>query len=211
MDLQQQFNGVGLIWNILRRYLPESIQNNIKGMRALADSTGAAFDVDEAQAQQFEDIFTHAKESGKPMDFSIYRCESLPELYDPDKRGGYGGGNFGGGGSFGGRGGGNFGGGGYGRGGGSSFGGRGGGGQGGQRGGRGGGMGGGARNQDASVFVGNLAYGDGEQQVRALFGSSGLQPVSARVLMDDQGRSRGSAFVDFASPEEAQRACGLNG
>jgi len=48
MDLNQQFNGVGLIWNILRRYLPENINNNIKGMRALADRTGAAFDVDEA-------------------------------------------------------------------------------------------------------------------------------------------------------------------
>lgn len=199
MDLQQQFNGVGLIWNILRRYLPESIQNNIKGMRALADRTGAAFDVDEAQAQQFEDIFTHAKEGGKRMDFSISRCESLPELLDMDK--GRGNQSFGGGG-FGGRGGGNFGGGSFGRGGGSSFGGRGGGGQGGSR---------GARNQDASVFVGNLAYSDGEQQVRALFGSAGLQPVSARVLMDDQGRSKGSAFVDFANAEEAQRACGLNG
>lgn len=196
MDLQQQFNGVGLIWNILRRYLPESITANIKGMRALADRTGAAFDVDEAQAQQFEDIFTHAKESGQRMEFTMARCASLPELLDMDK--GRGGGSSFGGGSGGRGGGGNFG-----RGGGSSFGGRGGGGQGG--GGRA------PRNQDASVFVGNLAYSDGEQQLRALFGSQGLHPVSARVLMDDQGRSKGSAFVDFASADDAGRACGLNG
>jgi len=62
IDLNQTFNGVGLIWNILRRYLPETITTKIKGMRALADSTGGAFDVEEDQAQQFEDIFQHAKD-----------------------------------------------------------------------------------------------------------------------------------------------------
>jgi hypothetical protein len=42
-------NGVGLIWNVLRRFVPESITNDkIKGMRSLADRTGAAFDVDES-------------------------------------------------------------------------------------------------------------------------------------------------------------------
>ena len=48
MELNQQFNGVGLIWNILRSNLPESITANIKGMRAFADKTGGAFDVEEA-------------------------------------------------------------------------------------------------------------------------------------------------------------------
>jgi len=57
MDLNQEMNGVGLIWNILRRYLPETITNNIKGMRALANKTGGVFDVEEHQAQQFSDIF----------------------------------------------------------------------------------------------------------------------------------------------------------
>jgi len=32
-----------------------------------------------------------------------------------------------------------------------------------------------------------------------------------RILKDDQGRSKGSAFIDFSSSDEAQRACGLNG
>jgi len=38
-----------------------------------------------------------------------------------------------------------------------------------------------------------------------------LQPVGVRILKDEQGRSKGSAFIDFSSPDEAQRACGLNG
>ena len=49
--MEQAFNGVGLVWNILRRYAPESIVGNIKGMRGLADSKGACFDVDEVNAQ----------------------------------------------------------------------------------------------------------------------------------------------------------------
>ena len=44
------FNGIGLVWNILRRMFPESITVNIKGMRALADKMGAVFDVEEKQA-----------------------------------------------------------------------------------------------------------------------------------------------------------------
>ena len=51
MDLSHTFNGVGLVWNILRRYIPENIAQKIKGMRALADKNGAVFDVEEAQAQ----------------------------------------------------------------------------------------------------------------------------------------------------------------
>ena len=195
MDLQQTFNGVGLIWNILRRYLPETITQKIKGMRALADKTGAAFDVEEAQAQQFEDIFSHAKESGQRMDFSVRRCESLPELLDMDRPKGNA--SFGGG--FGGRGGGSS----FGRGGGPSYGGRGGGGP------------SGAprppRNQDASVFVGNLSYTNGEQDIKSIFGSQGLHPVNARLLLDDQGRSKGSAFVDFATADDARRACTFDG
>ena len=48
IDLQQQFFGVGLVWNILRRFLPESIASAILGMRTLASKMGAVFDVPEA-------------------------------------------------------------------------------------------------------------------------------------------------------------------
>jgi hypothetical protein len=36
MDMQKTFMGVGLIWNVLRTYLPERIAASIKGMRSLA-------------------------------------------------------------------------------------------------------------------------------------------------------------------------------
>lgn len=47
IDLEHTFNGVGLIWNILRRYLPENITTGIAGMRALVTMNGAVFDVPE--------------------------------------------------------------------------------------------------------------------------------------------------------------------
>jgi len=72
MDLTYQANGVGLIWNIMRRYVPETIMNGIMGMRGLASNMGGVFDVPEDKAQQFEDIFTHEKENGRRMEFEIY-------------------------------------------------------------------------------------------------------------------------------------------
>ena len=99
IDLQQTFNGVGLVWNILRRYIPEAIAGAIQGMRALASMNGAVFDVPEESASQLEDLFAHAAEAGR-LDFEIARCKALPELLDSDRRAG--GGNFGGGGSYGG-------------------------------------------------------------------------------------------------------------
>lgn len=47
MDFKHSFHGVSLVWNIIRRYVPENITVNIKGMRGLADNKGAVFDVDE--------------------------------------------------------------------------------------------------------------------------------------------------------------------
>ena len=47
IDLQETFNGPGLIWNILRRYVPDSITNEIKGLRSLKQKNGAVFDVAE--------------------------------------------------------------------------------------------------------------------------------------------------------------------
>ena len=72
---------------------------------------------------------------------------------------------------------------------------------------QGGGM---QRNQDNCVFVGNL--GDADQRgVDQIFRQFGLNPLRVRVLQDDQGRSRGAAFVDFGSQQEAQEACKYDG
>lgn len=62
-----------------------------------------------------------------------------------------------------------------------------------------------------SVFVGNL--GDADQQtIASMFQNFGVKPMRIRILMDDAtGRSKGAAFVDFGSTQEAQQACALDG
>jgi len=50
VDLQTTFNGVGLIWNILRRWIPEETAGSIMGMRALASMNGGVFDVPDDKA-----------------------------------------------------------------------------------------------------------------------------------------------------------------
>ena len=57
------------------------------------------------------------------------------------------------------------------------------------------------------LFVGNLPYATNEQDLRELFSRSGANVTSARVITDfETGRSKGYAFVEMASPEEAQKA-----
>lgn len=53
--------GVGLIWNVLRRYLPENIASGIKGMRSLSTQQGAVFDVEEQHVKKFIEIFDDTK------------------------------------------------------------------------------------------------------------------------------------------------------
>lgn len=165
------------------------------GMRALASMQGAVFDVPAEKAESFTDIFEHAKESGKHMDFEISKCVTMPELYDVDRfngppaggRGGYSQGGYSRGGYS--RGGDSYGSGGRGMNG-SSRGGP-------SRGGRGGGSR--PRNQEASVFVGNLSYTATQDDIKRMFSGSGLNTVDVRVLQDDRGQSKGSAFVEFSS------------
>jgi len=59
---------------------------------------------------------------------------------------------------------------------------------------------------DNKLFVGNLAWATTEDDLKAYFGQFGTVE-SAEVLRDKfTGRSRGFAFVVFATAEEAQRA-----
>lgn len=127
------------------------------------------------------------------MDFEIQRCESLPDLLDkdnfngppPGQRGGYQNGGPGRGRPGGSRG---------------------------WGGDRGGGQSSSRRgNQDASVFVGNLSYTASQEDIRRMFSGAGLNSVDVRLLHDDQGKSKGSAFVEFGTVDEAQRACALGG
>ena len=56
------------------------------------------------------------------------------------------------------------------------------------------------------LYVGNLPYDTGEQDLQALFGEAGT--VESVSVMRDMatGRARGFAFVDMASEEDAQKA-----
>jgi RNA recognition motif-containing protein len=64
----------------------------------------------------------------------------------------------------------------------------------------------------ARLFVGNLSFDTNELQLRDLFGQSGTI-VDLKVVMDrETGRSRGFAFVEMSSADEARQAISeLNG
>jgi RNA recognition motif-containing protein len=56
------------------------------------------------------------------------------------------------------------------------------------------------------LFVGNLPYVTTEQELRELFERSGAKVDSVRLVTDlDTQRSKGYAFVELASAEEASR------
>jgi len=56
------------------------------------------------------------------------------------------------------------------------------------------------------LFVGNLSFNTTENDLQEAFAAHG-QVVEANLMMDRMtGRSRGFAFITYASPEEAQKA-----
>jgi RNA recognition motif-containing protein len=59
---------------------------------------------------------------------------------------------------------------------------------------------------ESRLFVGNLSYQTGEQDLKDYFSQAGV--VTSVNLMVDKftGKSRGFAFIEFSSSEEAQRA-----
>ena len=59
------------------------------------------------------------------------------------------------------------------------------------------------------LYVGNMPYEAGEQDLRELFSSAGT--VETVTVMRDMatGRARGFAFVEMATDEEAQQAISM--
>ena len=62
------------------------------------------------------------------------------------------------------------------------------------------------------LYVGNLSYSAGENDIRELFAQYGTVESVAVITDRDTGRSKGFGFVEFANDAEAQAAiAGLNG
>ena len=58
----------------------------------------------------------------------------------------------------------------------------------------------------ARLFVGNLSFQTGENDLQDYFAQAGAV-TSVNLMLDKMsGRSRGFAFVEFATAEEAQKA-----
>ena len=64
-------------------------------------------------------------------------------------------------------------------------------------------------NNQRRLYVGNLSYTTTSDSLRAAFSKAG-SVVTADVLMDRQtGRSRGFAFVEMGSDEDAKKAIAM--
>jgi RNA recognition motif-containing protein len=62
------------------------------------------------------------------------------------------------------------------------------------------------------LYVGNLSYSTGENDLRDLFAAYGTVESVAVITDRDSGRSKGFGFVEFADDTQAQAAiAGLNG
>lgn len=108
-----EIRSLSYIWQLIRRYIDEDCDDKVKGMRMLADRTGAVFDM----PQEWEKKVKSVEPNDRRIKFSV--PETLPELVqlevsrpEPKWRGGGGrsggGRGFGRGGGGGGRGGGGF-------------------------------------------------------------------------------------------------------
>jgi len=63
--------------------------------------------------------------------------------------------------------------------------------------------------KDTRLFIGNLSYNTTEEDLRSLFAEAG-NIVSVNLMMDKfTGKSRGFAFVEMATAEEAAKAIEL--
>ena len=64
---------------------------------------------------------------------------------------------------------------------------------------------------EPKLFIGNLSYQVGDEDLKQLFAQCGTVQ-SAEVVKDKySGQSKGFAFVVMGSPQEAEKALSLNG
>ena len=59
---------------------------------------------------------------------------------------------------------------------------------------------------ESKLYVGNLPYSATEEELSALFGQAGTVTSVAIIKDRETGRSKGFAFVEMSSADEAQKA-----
>lgn len=58
-----------------------------------------------------------------------------------------------------------------------------------------------------SLYLGNVSYDAIEEDLKRLFSDAGFNPTQLRLILDrETGQSRGFAFADFETKDEAERA-----
>jgi cold-inducible RNA-binding protein len=62
---------------------------------------------------------------------------------------------------------------------------------------------------EAKLYVGNLSYETSEQALRELFMQAGSVVSAAVIKEQGTNRSKGFAFVEMSTQDEAQKAIGL--
>ena len=62
---------------------------------------------------------------------------------------------------------------------------------------------------ESKLYVGNLPYSATEEELSTLFGQAGTVTSVAIIKDRETGRSKGFAFIEMSSSEEAQKAINL--
>jgi len=62
---------------------------------------------------------------------------------------------------------------------------------------------------EPKLYVGNLSYSVTEEELREYFAQAGTIKSVALIRDRDTGRSKGFAFVEYETDEEAQKAIGM--
>lgn len=62
---------------------------------------------------------------------------------------------------------------------------------------------------ETKLFVGNLAYSTSEEDLRAMFAQAGVVSSVTLITERETGRSKGFAFVEMSTREEANQAIHL--
>jgi RNA recognition motif-containing protein len=62
---------------------------------------------------------------------------------------------------------------------------------------------------ESKLYVGNLPYSATEEELTTLFGQAGTVTSAAIIKDRETGRSKGFAFIEMSTAEEAQKAINM--